>query len=93
MPVQEREQLPVKIEFPCPYPIKVMGFAVENFQATVLEVIHRHARPVPAHRVSERTSAQGTYLAVTVVIEATGEEQLAAIFRELMDQASVKMVL
>ncbi|MCB1672985.1 MAG: DUF493 domain-containing protein [Gammaproteobacteria bacterium] len=82
-----------KIEFPCDYPIKVMGIASEGFQAEVMEVIHRHASPVPEDRISERASARGNYLSITVVIEATGEAQLASIFRELMDQASVKIVL
>jgi len=93
MPAGDFDQQPPKIEFPCDYPIKVMGIAGEGFQATVLEVIHRHAGPVPEHRVTERASARGNYVSVTVVIEATGEDQLSAIFRELMDQESVKLVL
>jgi len=89
----EIDQEPPRIEFPCDYPIKVMGTASDAFQTEVLAIIHRHASPVPEHRITERASARGNYLSITVVIEATGEQQLEAIFRELMDQESVKIVL
>ena len=93
MNFHEIDREPPRIEFPCDYPIKVMGVATSVFQQEVLEVIHRHANPVPEHRITERASAKGNYLSVTVVIEATGEAQLKTIFRELMDQESVKLVL
>lgn len=93
MHISDINQEPPRIEFPCDYPIKVMGIATEAFQAEVLEIIHRHTSPVSEDRVTERPSARGNYISVTVVIEATGEDQLKAIFRELMDQESVKIVL
>lgn len=93
MQISDVDQEAPKIEFPCDYPIKVMGVASETFQQLVLEVVHRHASPVPQDRVTERASAKGNYISVTVVIEATGEEQLNTIFRELMDHENVKIVL
>ena len=36
------EEAPPKIEFPCLYPIKVIGYAVDTFRAQVLEAIERH---------------------------------------------------
>ncbi len=93
MRITDIDQEPPKIEFPCDYPIKVMGIASEAFQAEVLEIIHRHASPVSDDRISERASSRGNYVSITVVIEATGEDQLRKIFLELMDQESVKIVL
>jgi len=93
MQLHDIDQEPPKIEFPCDYPIKVMGVASAAFQQQILEVIHRHASPVAQDRVTERASAKGNYVSITVVIEATGEEQLGTIFRELMDQDNVKIVL
>jgi len=93
MRITDIDQEPPRIEFPCDYPIKVMGTASDYFQAQVLEVIHRHAAPVSPDRVSGRASAKGNYMSVTVVIEATGEAQLQKLFQELMDQEDVKLVL
>ena len=93
MQIRDIDREPPKIEFPCDYPIKVMGVARRGFQKDVLEIIHRHASPVPAEQVTRRDSAQGNYVSVTVVIRATGEKQLQEIFRELMNHKSVKIVL
>ena len=37
------DQEPPKIEFPCDYPIKVLGIQSEGFKDLVLEVMRRHA--------------------------------------------------
>ncbi|MEX2130347.1 MAG: DUF493 domain-containing protein [Pseudohongiellaceae bacterium] len=87
------DQEPPRIEFPCAYPIKVMGFARESFRADVLAVIERHSGGITEERITVRASSNGTYLSVTVTIEATGEEQLQKIFADLKNTDSVKMVL
>lgn len=82
-----------RISFPCPYPIKVMGVAVETFAADVVAVIERHAPPVRQEHIAVRASARGTYVSVTVTIQAQGVEQLQRIFTDLKQTPQVKMVL
>lgn len=82
-----------KIEFPCRYPIKVMGHATPQFEQDVLELVRRHAPGTREEHVSVRPSNNGNYLAVTVIIEATGVEQLTVMFEDLKTHASVKLVL
>jgi len=82
-----------RIEFPCAYPIKVMGLATPNFQHEVVAVVRRHAPEVGDEHVSVRPSSNGNYLAITVIIEATGTEQLTVMFQDLKAHTSVKMVL
>lgn len=82
-----------KIEFPCSYPIKVMGLASEDFQQDILMLVRRHAPEVREEHLSVRPSNNGNYLALTIVIEATGIEQLTVLFEDLKTHASVKMVL
>lgn len=86
-------QEPPVIEFPCSYPIKIMGHATPNFTEEVIEVVTKHAPGVCEEHVSIRESGQGNYVAITIVIEATGVEQLTLMFQELKTNASVKMVL
>lgn len=86
-------QEPPRIEFPCEYPIKIMGEAVEGFEADVLAVVRRHVTALPDDRVTRRPSAKGNYLALTVVIDATGLEQLERLFADLKSLAAVKLVL
>ena len=87
------EQEPPRIEFPCDYPIKVMGEAAPDFEQYVVEVMSRHAGDISAERISVRESRNGNYLSVSVTIVATGEPQLKAIFEELKASGRVQMVL
>lgn len=82
-----------RIEFPCQYPIKVMGEASVDFHTEVLNVVRRHAPAVCEDDVCVKPSAKGNYLSVTVTIEATGLEQLEILFSDLKGMAAVKLVL
>lgn len=82
-----------RIEFPCDYPIKVMGDAGAALRSHVVEVMARHAPDFDTARVSIRDSRNGRYQAVTVMITATGKEQLESIFIDLKTSPQVRMVL
>ncbi len=82
-----------KIEFPCEYPIKVMGDAGEALQSLVIEVMDRHAPGFDQSAVTIRDSSKGTFQSITVTITATGLVQLQAIFDDLKGSELVKMVL
>ncbi|HSG89481.1 MAG TPA: DUF493 domain-containing protein [Pseudomonadales bacterium] len=84
---------PPRIEFPCAYPIKVMGRNQDDFVEVVLAVGQRHAPEVTAANLTIRESRAGNWVSVTLTIEATGEAQLAAIFEDLKATGRVEMVL
>ena len=86
------EKAPV-IEFPCEYPVKVMGDADDNFQALVVEVVRKHAPDLDESRITVRDSSKGTFRSVTVIINATGKPQLQALFDDLKATGKVKMVI
>lgn len=87
------EQDPPKIEFPCSYPIKVMGRKAPDFIDVVLEVMRCHAPEVGPEHLSVRNSSAGTFISLTVTIIATGEAQLEAIFADLQATGRVMLVL
>jgi len=82
-----------KIEFPCDYPIKVMGRAGAELHTLVLEVMERHAPGFDQASITVRDSSKGSFQSITVTITATGEPQLMAIFADLKDNPLVQMVL
>lgn len=82
-----------KIEFPCDYPIKIVGRTTADYQERVLEIVRIHAPDLDERRVTVRASSNGNYTALTVTIIATGEAQLAAIFEDLKASGRVEMVL
>lgn len=88
------QQEPPKIEFPCAnYPIKALGVASEEYYQAVLEIMERHAPGFDRSKIKVQDSSKGRFNSVTVFIEATGVEQLTAIFEDLKKHPSTKMVI
>jgi uncharacterized protein len=82
-----------RIAFPCAYPIKIMGSSSASFISEVVQVCRTHAPATEEKHVTVRPSSKGNYTAVTVVIQATGVEQLERLFADLKTIDGIKMVL
>lgn len=89
----ERRAAPSLIEFPCAFPLKVMGRSDEEFAAAVVAVVQAHAPGFDAASVETRNSSGGRYLSLTCTLTATSREQLDALYRELSAHPLVKVVL
>jgi putative lipoic acid-binding regulatory protein len=84
---------PSLLEFPCDFPVKVMGAAVEGFAQTMADVVCRHAPDFDPTSIEMRPSKAGNYLSVTCTIRAVSQAQLDALYRELSAHPLVKVVL
>jgi putative lipoic acid-binding regulatory protein len=84
---------PSLIEYPCDFPIKVMGKSQAGFAQTVLAVVQAHAPDFDGTTMEMKTSTGGKYLSVTCTIRATSREQLDELYRALCDHPMVVMVL
>ena len=87
------EPEPPKIEFPCEYPIKVLGRSSATYHEVILEVFERHAPGFDRQTIEVRDSRKGTFTSLTITITATGKEQLDALHRDLMATGHVQMVI
>ena len=81
------------LEFPCEYPLKVMGAADERFQARAFEIVSRHVPDLDATRVETRASRQGHYVSYTFRFTATSRRQLDDLYAELGQCDEVRAVL
>jgi putative lipoic acid-binding regulatory protein len=88
-PAERRELL----QFPCDFPIKVMGRANDEFRAQAREIVERHAGSMTEERVTERLSKDGNFLSVTYTIRAASRPQLDELYRELSAHEMVLVVL
>jgi len=79
--------------FPCDFPIKIMGRCDCNLETLVFEVINRHVSDLTENAVSTRPSKKGNFISITVVVNATSREQLDNIYRELTAREEVLMAL
>lgn len=81
-----------KIEFPCDYPIRIIGYSASDYKDFVLRVVAKHA-PDFDGRAKMKISRNGKYMSAMVVILATGEPQLQALFEDLKASGRIQMVL
>ncbi|MEJ2175255.1 MAG: DUF493 domain-containing protein [bacterium] len=81
------------LDFPTPFPIKIMGRREGGFAQSVMEIVLKHAPDFQPATMEMRPSRQGKYISLTVTIEARSREQLDALYRELCDHPGVVMVL
>lgn len=89
--MQDEDESP--LQFPCKFPIKAMGKAGCDLDVVVVEIVRRHVPDLAEGATTSRTSAQGNYVSVTVVVNATSRAQLDAIYQDLVDCEAVIMAL
>jgi putative lipoic acid-binding regulatory protein len=87
------EEQPSLIEYPCDFPIKVMGKTQAGFAQAVLAIVREHAPDFDGSTMEMKTSKGGKYLSVTCVVRATSRRQLDDLYRALCDHPMVVMVL
>jgi putative lipoic acid-binding regulatory protein len=81
------------LEFPCDFPIKIMGESREGFAQAILAVVRKHAPDFDGATMEMRASTGGKYLSLTCTVRATSKGQLDALYRELTSHPWVKIVL
>ena len=84
---------PSLIEYPCEFPIKIMGHTRIGFAQAMLEVVKRYAPDFDAVTMEMKSSKHGKYLSITCTVNATSRAQLDALYKELCDHPMVVMVL
>lgn len=81
------------LEFPCHFPIKVMGETSDAFAATMVEVIKAIDPTFDASKVDMRASTGGRFISLTCTVHATSRAQLDDIYRALTSHPLSKYVL
>ena len=81
------------IEYPCRFPIKVMGAKVDGFVHALTLIARQFDPAFDATSIELRESKAGNYLGVTLTINATSREQLDELYRTLSTHPMVKVVL
>jgi hypothetical protein len=81
------------LQFPCDFPIKIMGAGGADFRRLAVDLVRRHASDLDDGRVRIQDSRTGRYQSVTVIVRARDRAQLDAIYRDLCDHPQVTMAL
>lgn len=81
------------IEFPCDFPIKVMGRAEQDFAQIMTDLVLEHDPTLDPATVEMRPSREGNYLGLTFTVNAKSQEQLDDLYRALTSHPMVSYVL
>jgi hypothetical protein len=90
MPAPSNDSL---IEYPCDFPIKVMGEQLDGFVEAMLMIVRQFDPEWDDSRLSLRPSSAGKYLGLTMTVKATSREQLDELYRTISTHPMVKVVL
>ena len=84
---------PSLIEYPCQFPIKVMGVRVDGMVHAITHIAQQFDPTFDATTIELRESKGGKYLGVTITVNAKSRAQLDELYRTLSTHPIVKVVL
>jgi putative lipoic acid-binding regulatory protein len=81
------------MQFPCSFPIKLMGRESGEFRQAVRELVEKHTGPLDDEAVQASLSRNGRFVSVTITVIAESREQLDNIYRDATAHDDVIMAL
>jgi len=81
------------IEFPCMFPIKVMGEVHDEFTSTVIKIIKQKNKDFDPSTIEMKGSSEGRYISLTCFVYVTSKPELDDIYRLLSTHPMIKVVL
>ena len=81
------------IEFPCDFPVKIMGKNTPTFLEEINKIILKHFPSIEQEKITHKMSKENNFLAITVTVFAENQEMLDAFYRDITQHPEIKMVL
>jgi putative lipoic acid-binding regulatory protein len=81
------------LEFPCDFPIKIMGRESPEFRALARSLVEKHTGPLADGAIQDSLSRNGAFVSVTITINAQSQQQLDDIYRAVTSNDDVLMAL
>ena len=81
------------IDFPCEFPVKVMGAAIPEFHPCICKIAKKHDPEFITDEITQNTSKSGKYLSLTLNIHAKDKAQLDRLYQDLTDHELVLWAL
>jgi len=81
------------LKFPCSFPIKMMGRDTPEFRATARSLVEKHTGPINEAAINDALSRNGSFVSITITVDAQSQEQLDAIYRDVSSHDDILMAL
>jgi len=92
-PHLNRNEVSPLIDFPCDFPIKVMGATHSAFAGIIIGIIQTILPEFSAAQVDSRLSSTGKYTSLTCTVHVASQAQLDSIYRLISTHPLVKYSL
>jgi putative lipoic acid-binding regulatory protein len=89
----EMNEKQLGLQYPCAFPIKVIGVNHPAYVETIVAILNRHVPDLDVQTITTRESGAGKYLSVSTTFTASDRAQLDALYIELTAHPDVKWVL
>ena len=89
----EPHTAPPLIDFPCEFPIKVMGEMQDTFSQTIIDLIQSIVPTFNATHIAMRASSGGKYISLTCTVYVVSQAQLDDVYRLISAHPLVKFAL
>lgn len=81
------------MEFPCNFPLKIIGKTSSSFLAEITAIIRMHYPLTQDSDISFHMSEQGNYQSISAIIYALDQPSLDALYQDLLRHPNIHMVL
>jgi len=81
------------LDFPCDFPLKVVGKTHPEFEAIVIDLLKGHLQAPHDIHVKQNPSKKNNYVSLTLTFKAHNRQQLDIIYQCLYDCPHVMMTL
>lgn len=83
----------LQLEFPCEFPLKIIGVNNDEFENEVIEILLRHVPDLSPENIASRLSSGSKYRALSTSFTAATRAQVDALYIELTAHRDVRWVL
>jgi len=87
------EEKDTLLEFPCQFPIKMMGRESDSFRRIAVALVEEYAGKIEDSAIKSAPSSKGNFLSITVTINAQSQDQLDNIYRALTNHEDILVAL
>ena len=91
--MSEQKSLVSLIDFPCEFPIKILGKDNAIFENTLSQIMAKHDQKYSELSVKKNKSKKKNYIALTWVVNVNNQDELDNIYRDLSKDKNVLYVL
>ncbi len=81
------------LDFPCNFPIKMMGREQPEFRDAAVALIERHTGKIRSDAIRTALSRNGNFLSITITIKAQNQQQLDDIYSDLSEHEEILVAL